>query len=230
MRCAARCSANEQGLFAGDDRDNDRRLRHPHRRAVDARRRRRLRLSANGAYLTRRRPASGIGSRLAVAARFSPRRRHRRDADPPRRQSSAHAMGAREFLRPCPGAQNGPLFREMRLATHRRARVSRPSASEDASRPFDFYPPCLPRRRPASSRCGKPPDSGRRRVRDARWWKRCAIASASTAKADIGHAAARLGLTACGAIRVGDDCAAIPEGDGHLLFASRRLHERIRRR
>lgn len=38
------------------------------------------------------------------------------------------------------------------------------------------------------------------------------------AKADIGTVAARLGLQA-GAVPVGDDCAALPNGDGHLLFA-----------
>src|SRR6201999_3632881 len=42
---------------------------------------------------------------------------------------------------------------------------------------------------------------------------------ALAAKADIGVVAARLGLTQ-GAIPVGDDCAAIPDGDGHLLFAA----------
>ncbi|MBB3770544.1 hypothetical protein FHS55_001139 [Angulomicrobium tetraedrale] len=39
------------------------------------------------------------------------------------------------------------------------------------------------------------------------------------AKADIGLAAARLGLGEGSAIRVGDDCAAIPDGDGFLLLA-----------
>ncbi|WP_442583884.1 sll0787 family AIR synthase-like protein [Mesorhizobium sp. ASY16-5R] len=38
------------------------------------------------------------------------------------------------------------------------------------------------------------------------------------AKADIGPVAARLGLDGM-AIAVGDDCAAIPDGDDHLLFA-----------
>ncbi len=38
------------------------------------------------------------------------------------------------------------------------------------------------------------------------------------AKADIGTVAARLGLQAS-AVPVGDDCAALPDGDGHLLFA-----------
>jgi uncharacterized protein len=38
------------------------------------------------------------------------------------------------------------------------------------------------------------------------------------AKAEIGIVAARLGLVGS-AIPVGDDCAAIPDGDGHLLFA-----------
>jgi AIR synthase-related protein len=42
---------------------------------------------------------------------------------------------------------------------------------------------------------------------------------ALAAKADIGLVAARLGLGQ-GAIPVGDDCAAIPDGDGHLLFAA----------
>jgi len=39
------------------------------------------------------------------------------------------------------------------------------------------------------------------------------------AKADIGGVARRLGLTALDGVPVGDDCAAIPDGDGHLLFA-----------
>lgn len=39
------------------------------------------------------------------------------------------------------------------------------------------------------------------------------------AKADIAVAAARLGLDGSSAIAVGDDCAAIPEGDGFLLLA-----------
>nr|WP_188607939.1 sll0787 family AIR synthase-like protein [Chelatococcus reniformis] len=39
------------------------------------------------------------------------------------------------------------------------------------------------------------------------------------AKADIGAAAAALGLSGAGAVPVGDDCAAIPDGDGFLLFA-----------
>lgn len=38
------------------------------------------------------------------------------------------------------------------------------------------------------------------------------------AKADIGMVAARLGPGASG-VPVGDDCAAIPDGEGHLLFA-----------
>ena len=38
------------------------------------------------------------------------------------------------------------------------------------------------------------------------------------AKADIGLVAERLGLSGA-AVAVGDDCAAIPDGDGHLLFA-----------
>jgi AIR synthase-related protein len=39
------------------------------------------------------------------------------------------------------------------------------------------------------------------------------------AKADIARAAERLGLSGRAAIPVGDDCAAIPDGDGFLLFA-----------
>lgn len=39
------------------------------------------------------------------------------------------------------------------------------------------------------------------------------------AKADIGIAAARLGLSGADAVAVGDDCAAIPDGDGFLLLA-----------
>ena len=42
--------------------------------------------------------------------------------------------------------------------------------------------------------------------------------SGLAAKADIGAVAARLGL-ANAAVPVGDDCAAIPDRDGHLLFA-----------
>ena len=49
--------------------------------------------------------------------------------------------------------------------------------------------------------------------------ERLKASPALAAKADIGIVAARLGL-AQGAIPVGDDCAAIPDGDGHLLFAA----------
>ena len=38
-------------------------------------------------------------------------------------------------------------------------------------------------------------------------------------KADIARAADRLGIDGREAIRVGDDCAAIPDGEGYLLFA-----------
>jgi selenophosphate synthetase-related protein len=49
--------------------------------------------------------------------------------------------------------------------------------------------------------------------------ERLQASPALAAKADIGIVAARLGLSQ-GAIPVGDDCAAIPDGDGHLLFAA----------
>jgi selenophosphate synthetase-related protein len=39
------------------------------------------------------------------------------------------------------------------------------------------------------------------------------------AKADIGTVAEHLGLSAAASIPVGDDCAAIPDREGHLLFA-----------
>jgi len=39
------------------------------------------------------------------------------------------------------------------------------------------------------------------------------------AKSDIAAVATRLGLSGTGTIRVGDDCAAIPDGDGYLLLA-----------
>lgn len=39
------------------------------------------------------------------------------------------------------------------------------------------------------------------------------------AKADIGLAAARLGISGLSAVPVGDDCAAIPDSEGYLLFA-----------
>jgi uncharacterized protein len=39
------------------------------------------------------------------------------------------------------------------------------------------------------------------------------------AKADIGRVASRLGLSGKSAVPVGDDCAAIPDGDGYLLLA-----------
>ena len=39
------------------------------------------------------------------------------------------------------------------------------------------------------------------------------------AKSDIADVTARLGLSDCDTIRLGDDCAAIPDGDGYLLFA-----------
>ncbi len=42
---------------------------------------------------------------------------------------------------------------------------------------------------------------------------------AFAAKGDIATAAARLGLSGASAVAVGDDCAAIPDGDGYLLLA-----------
>jgi AIR synthase-related protein len=42
---------------------------------------------------------------------------------------------------------------------------------------------------------------------------------AFAAKGDIATAAARLGLSGASAVGVGDDCAAIPDGDGFLLLA-----------
>ncbi|KPF70905.1 hypothetical protein IP69_08200 [Bosea sp. AAP35] len=39
------------------------------------------------------------------------------------------------------------------------------------------------------------------------------------AKEDIGLVAGRLGLSGASSVPVGDDCAAIPDGEGHLLFA-----------
>ena len=42
---------------------------------------------------------------------------------------------------------------------------------------------------------------------------------AIAAKADIADVASRLGLFAATMVRIGDDCAAIPDGDGYLLFA-----------
>ena len=49
--------------------------------------------------------------------------------------------------------------------------------------------------------------------------QRLRASPALAAKADIGAVAARLRLTQ-GAIPIGDDCAAIPDGHGHLLFAA----------
>ena len=48
-------------------------------------------------------------------------------------------------------------------------------------------------------------------------------------KIDIADAVAALGVDAASAIRVGDDCAAIPDGDGWLLFAIEGLRHRLRR-
>lgn len=43
--------------------------------------------------------------------------------------------------------------------------------------------------------------------------------SGLAAKADIANVAARLGLNGASAVPVGDDCAAIPDGEGYLLLA-----------
>lgn len=48
--------------------------------------------------------------------------------------------------------------------------------------------------------------------------EKLAASSGIAAKADIGSVATRLGLTDT-QIAVGDDCAALPDGDGYLLFA-----------
>jgi AIR synthase-related protein len=49
--------------------------------------------------------------------------------------------------------------------------------------------------------------------------ERLRCSSGIMAKSDIAEVAQSLGLNGEGAIAVGDDCAAIPDGDGYLLFA-----------
>jgi AIR synthase-related protein len=49
--------------------------------------------------------------------------------------------------------------------------------------------------------------------------QRLRCSSGIAAKSDIASVAGSLGLSGVGAIPVGDDCAAIPDGDGYLLFA-----------
>ena len=49
--------------------------------------------------------------------------------------------------------------------------------------------------------------------------RRCAPAAASRPSATSRRSAARLGVSGDSAVPVGDDCAAIPDGDGYLLFA-----------
>ena len=128
--------------------------------------------------------------------------------------SSAHAMGCRHFLAHVQ-AQNGPLFRQMHWETLDEVRAARAAASQDARRSRTSIRPAT-RRKSASSRCGKRPEmDGAEFERLARTLRE---ASGVAAKADIGLVAERLGLAGA-AVAVGDDCAAIPDGDGHLLFA-----------
>ncbi len=49
--------------------------------------------------------------------------------------------------------------------------------------------------------------------------ERLRAGSGLAAKSDIAAVARALGVSADGAVAVGDDCAAIPDGDGYLLFA-----------
>jgi AIR synthase-related protein len=49
--------------------------------------------------------------------------------------------------------------------------------------------------------------------------ERLRAGSGLAAKSDIASVARALGVSADGAVAVGDDCAAIPDGDGYLLFA-----------
>ena len=112
-------------------------------------------------------------------------------------------------------AQNGPLFHQMHWETLDEVELhGRPHLKMRAD--LAFYPPCTA---PGSRLCRVEESGLRWTAPSSSGWRTSLRASAGVAaKADIGVVAERLGLAGA-AIRVGDDCAAIPDGDGHLLFA-----------
>ena len=129
--------------------------------------------------------------------------------------SSAHAMGCADVSGACAGAERAAVPADA-LGDAARDRIARPAASRRCA-------PISPSIRPAArrnsglSRCGRPPDDGRGGFRALALSLRESPGLA--AKADIaGVTPSALGL-AHGPVPVGDDCAAIPDGDGHLLFA-----------
>ena len=162
-------------------------------------------------------PSPGLwwGSRLAVHAAF---RHHGRIGATLIRLAvcSAHARGCQHFPGPRAGAERAAV-RAAALARAATRRCARAPARPDAGRPRAL--PAVPRRRrPASS-----PARRERRLSaaaDARA-TRCAPAAASRTSATSPACARCAALPRCRAdsVPVGDDCAAIPDGDGHLLFA-----------
>src|SRR3984893_13966854 len=120
------------------------------------------------------------------------------------------------LLRPCPEPERAPVPAPA-LANHRADRIPRPSAPFHAGRS-----------RPLPADC----QSGAW-ISDAAKTSRLMLGAVAIgelaaklrvscgigAKRDIAAVVARLGLSGELAVRVGDDCAAIPDGDGFLLLA-----------
>ena len=192
-----------------------RRLRDPDRRAVDARRRRR-RGGRHRAHPRERRPASG-GARGSRSPRdYPPHRRARRDADP-----------ARGLLRPCAAAAAlpRPCAEPERAAVPAACTGRRSTRSTcTAGRISDARPTS-----PTTRRCDDAGDRLRRAAQGGLTMDAAALDALARTHprqprprgqgATSAPSPTRLGLARRRAVPVGDDCAAIPDGDGHLLFA-----------
>ena len=131
--------------------------------------------------------------------------------------SSAHARGCQTLPRQLQ-SQNADLFQPHALAHARGSRTARPAASHDAGRPR-LLSAVRRARRSASCRCRSWPHDGAAPLAISALAQRLRRSSGIAAKSDIAAVAASLGLSGDDVIPVGDDCAAIPDGDGYLLFA-----------
>ena len=208
-----RVFCDEQGIFAGDDRD-----------AIDETAIPIVAISSFAVALSEvvgtvriheKEPGLWWGSRLAVAADY---RRIGAIGTALIRLavSSAHARGCRQFLRPCAEPERTAVPAPA-LEHDRGDPAARPAAPFHAGRPR-----LLPADRGCRSRLPVVAEKGRLMLGSVALDELAATLRASrglAAKRDIAAVATQLGVSADSAVPVGDDCAAIPDGDGFLLLA-----------
>ena len=209
-RCAAQVFCGEQGLFDGDDRDAIDEIAIPIV-AISL-----FGMAADEVVGTvrihrSRRPGIWWGSRLAVTGQYRRRRRGRRGLIR-LAVASAHARGCQTFLANVQH-QNVTLFRRL---TGPRWRRWSSTASRIACARISTSIRHSPRPKRFSVPAGMAAMTG---ALTYPRWRGIAGSSRHGRQKRHREVAKRLGMSGDDAMPVGDDCAAIPDGDGYLLFA-----------